>query len=239
MSTSASQSTILLDLDGTLSDSRPGIAGCFRYMLGELGHDPAAAGDLTWAVGPPIAVSIGRLLAQYGDDRVDQGLTIYRARYSEVGLYDCTVYAGVREMLDALRDAGWVMCIATSKRRDFAERVMDHLDLRGYVRAVYGAEPGGGLDAKQDLLAHILAREGFAPEQTVMLGDRLHDIHAAQVNQLRSIGALWGYGGREELVAAGADVIADTPPMVPALAGRSCGSQRRKNVTQMNADQTG
>lgn len=213
-----STQAILLDLDGTLSDSRPGIAGCFRYMLGELGHDPAAAGDLTWAVGPPIGVSIGRLLARYGDDRVDQGLTIYRARYSDVGLYDCTVYAGVREMLDALRDAGWTMCIATSKRRDFAERVMDHLALRGYVRAVYGAEPGGGLDHKQDLLAHILSREGFAPSRTVMLGDRLHDIDAARANDLRSIGALWGYGGRTELEEAGAAAIAELPRDVPALA---------------------
>ncbi len=208
---------ILLDLDGTLSDSRPGIAACFRYMLGELGHDPAAAGDLTWAVGPPIGVSIAKLLARYGDDRVDQGLTIYRARYSEVAIYDCTVYPGVRELLDALREAGWVMCIATSKRRDFAERVMDHLTLRDYVRAVYGAEPSGGLDNKQDLLAHILAREGLEPARTVMLGDRLHDIHAAQANQLRSIGALWGYGGRAELEEAGADAIAETPQAVPNL----------------------
>ena len=187
-------------------------------MLGELGHDPAAAGDLTWAVGPPIGVSIGRLLTQYGDDRVDRGVTIYRARYSKVGLYDCTVYAGVREMLDALREAGWTMCIATSKRRDFAERVMDHLALREYVRAVYGAEPEGGLDHKQDLLAHILAREGFAPGGTVMLGDRLHDIDAARANDLRSIGALWGYGGRAELEEAGAGAIAEVPQDVPALA---------------------
>lgn len=210
---------VLLDLDGTLSDSRPGIAACFQFMLGELGHDAAAAGDLTWAVGPPIGVSIAKLLAQYGDDRVDQGLTVYRARYSEVAIYDCTVYPGVVAMLEALRDAGHVMCIATSKRRDFAERVMDHLGLRGFVRGVYGAEPGGGLDNKQDLLAYILGHEGFVSGDTVMLGDRLHDIHAAQVNGLRSIGALWGYGGREELVAAGADAIAEAPAMVPGLVG--------------------
>jgi phosphoglycolate phosphatase len=208
---------VLLDLDGTLSDSRPGIAGCFRYMLAELGHDAAAAGDLTWAVGPPIAVSVAKLLAQYGDERIDQGLAVYRARYSTVAIYDCTVYAGVPEMLDALHDAGRVLCIATSKRRDFAERVIDHLGLRTHLHAVYGAEPGGGLDNKDDLLAHILRREGFSPTETVMLGDRLHDIHAARANRVRSIGAAWGYGGRAELEAAGADAIAEVPPAVPGL----------------------
>ncbi|MDR3535963.1 MAG: HAD hydrolase-like protein [Acetobacteraceae bacterium] len=211
------EQAVLLDLDGTLADSRPGIEACFRHMLTELGHDPTTAGDLTWAVGPPIAVSIGRMLALYGDDRVDLGLTSYRARYTTVGIYECTIFAGVVGMLDALRDAGCVMCIATSKRRDFAERVIDYLELRPYVRAVYGALPAGGLDAKADLLAHILSHESFDPADTVMIGDRLHDVHAAQANRLRSIGALWGYGGREELEAAGADAIAGSPLDVPGL----------------------
>lgn len=214
---SDSSRAVLLDLDGTLADSRPGIEACFRHMVTELGHDAGAAGDLSWAVGPPIAVSIARLLGQYGDQRVEEGLAIYRARYSSVGIYDCTVFPGVVAMLDALSAAGHVMCIATSKRRDFAERVMDYLKLRPYVRGVYGAEPGGGLDAKTDLLAHILARETFSPATTVMLGDRYHDIHAAQANRLRSIGALWGYGGRAELEEARADALAAAPAEVAGL----------------------
>ena len=208
---------VLLDLDGTLSDSRPGIAACFRYMLGELGHDPATAGDLTWAVGPPIAVSVARLLAQYDDTRVDHAVAVYRRQYSDVAIYDCTVYPGVLGMLAALRNAGHVMCISTSKRRDFAERVIDHLGLRAYLRTVYGAEPGGGLDNKDDLLAYVLRHEGFSPTDTVMLGDRVHDIHAARANRLGSIGAAWGYGGRAELEAAGADAIAALPQDVPAV----------------------
>ena len=205
---------VLLDLDGTLSDSKPGIAGSFRYTVGQMGHDPEAAGDLTWAVGPPIAVSMTRLLKQYGDDRVDEAVGIYRARYSEVGIYDCTVYAGVVGMLDGLRDAGLTMYIATSKRRDFADRVIDHLLLRSYVRGVYGALPGGGLDEKQDLLAHILSVEKIV---AVMIGDRLHDMHAARHNDIRGIGVLWGYGGHDELMAAGADAVAAQPDEVVRL----------------------
>jgi len=208
---------VLLDLDGTLSDSRPGIAACFRHTLMELGHDPAAAGDLTWAVGPPIAVSLARLLAPYGDRRVDEALQIYRAQYSAVGIYDCAVFPGVMAMLEGLRAAGLTLCVATSKRRDFAERVMDHLDLRTYVRAVYGALPEGGLDAKSDLLAYIMGAEGFAAADCVMLGDRLHDIEAAAANAIRSIGALWGYGGRAELEESGSGSIAEQPEDVVAL----------------------
>jgi phosphoglycolate phosphatase len=208
---------VLLDLDGTLADSRPGIEACFRHMLAELGHDPAAAGDLRFAVGPPIAVSVRTLLGRYGDDRVDLGLSTYRERYSTVGLYECSVFPGIAGMLAALKDAGRALCVATSKRRDFADRVVDHLGLRPYLPKVYGALPGGGLDDKKDLLAEILRVEGFDAATTTMVGDRLHDIHAAQVNALRSIGVLWGYGGQVELQKAGADVIVSMPADVVGL----------------------
>jgi phosphoglycolate phosphatase len=208
---------VLLDLDGTLADSRPGIEACFRYMLAELGHDPAVVGDVTWAVGPPIAVSIARLLEKYGDDRVEFGVTTYRARYTSVAIYQCSVFPGVPEMLTALTDAGRTLCVATSKRRDFAERVVDYLGLRRYLPKVYGALPGGGLDAKQDLLAEILRVERYDPATTIMVGDRLHDIHAAQANGLRSIGVLWGYGGQAELQEAGADFLAATPAELLSL----------------------
>jgi phosphoglycolate phosphatase len=211
---------VLLDLDGTLSDSRPGIVACFRHTLQELGHDPDAAGDLTWAVGPPIAVSLQRMIAPFGDDRVELALTVYRERYSQVGIYDCSVYPGVVAMLNGLRDTGHTLCIATSKRRDFAERVIDYLGMRGYLRGVYGAIPGGALDRKQDLLVHILAAEQLADATCVMLGDRFHDIEAAKANAMRSIGALWGYGGRAELEQAGADAIAAIPDEVVTLVTR-------------------
>jgi phosphoglycolate phosphatase len=206
--------TVLLDLDGTIADSRPGIEASFRFMLAELGHDPAAVGDLSWAVGPPIAVSIGTLLGNYGDGRVELGLTTYRARYSAAGLYDCAIYPGVAAMLEALRDAGRTLCVATSKRRDFAERVVDFLGLHAFLPTVYGALPGGGLDDKKDMIAELLRVEGYNPATTIMVGDRMHDIRAARANGLQSVGVLWGYGGEAELREAGADWLAASPAEV-------------------------
>jgi phosphoglycolate phosphatase len=209
---------VLLDLDGTLADSRPGIEASLRFMLAEMGHDPRVAGDVTWAVGPPIAWSIGTLLAKYNDTRAEDGIRIYRARYSEVGLYDCTAFPGIPEMLAALHATGRPLCLATSKRRDFAERVVEYLGFSQYIPTVYGALPGGGLDDKKDMLRELLRVEGYDPAGTVMVGDRLHDIEAAKANNLRSIGVLWGYGGREELERVGADRIAATPADVVELA---------------------
>lgn len=205
---------VLLDLDGTLADSRGGIERCFKFMLAQLGHDAETAGDLTALVGPPIAVSVQTLLARFGDDRVDLGLTTYRAHYSEVALYDVAPFPGVQDMLAALRATGRPLCVATSKRRDFAERVVEYLGFQAFLPTVYGALPGGGLDDKKDMIAELLRVEEYDPAQTIMVGDRYHDIHAAQANGLRSIGVLWGYGGEKELREAGADVLVAAPAEV-------------------------
>ncbi|HVZ09202.1 HAD hydrolase-like protein [Rhodopila sp.] len=208
---------ILLDLDGTLADSRAGIEGCFKFMLSALGHDPATAGDLTELVGPPIAVSIRTLLGRYGDDRIDLGLRTYRAHYSEVALYDVAAFPGIGDMLATLRASGRRLCVATAKRRDFAERVVAYLGFSEMLPTVYGALPGGGLDDKKDLIAELLRAEGYDPAGTIMVGDRHHDIHAAQANGLRAIGVLWGYGGEAELRRAGADMLANAPVDVARL----------------------
>jgi phosphoglycolate phosphatase len=126
------------------------------------------------------------------------------------------VFPGIPEALVALTEAGLSLCVATSKRRDFADRVVDYLGLRSYLPKVYGALPGGGLDDKKDLLAEILRVEGYVSSTTTMVGDRLHDIHAAQANTLRSIGVLWGYGGQAELEEAGADLIVAEPAEIAA-----------------------
>lgn len=208
---------VLLDLDGTLADSRPGIVASLQLTLAAMGHDPAAAGDLTWAVGPPIGMAIETLLKMFDDDRVAKGVAVYRARYSEVGLYDCIAYPGVAEMLTALVSVEHTLCLATSKRRDFAQRVLNYLGFQRFIPTVYGALPEGGLDDKKDLLAELLRVEGYDAAKAVMVGDRLHDIHAAKANGLRSIGVLWGYGGDAELKGAGADALAATPADVPRL----------------------
>ncbi len=186
-------------------------------MLTELGHDPGVLDDLSWAVGPPIGVSVGTLLEKYGDDRVELGLATYRARYSAVGIYECAVYPGIPQMLAALKDSGRTLCVATSKRRDFAERVVEFLGLRKFLPTIYGALPGGGLDDKKDMIAELLRVEGYDQAATIMVGDRMHDIRAAKANGLQSVGALWGYGGEAELRDAGAEWLAATPEDVVGL----------------------
>ncbi len=208
---------ILLDLDGTLIDSRPGIAASCEAALRALGHTPDPSFDVTPLIGPPLPQVISRLLERYGDDRVDAGIAAYRAHYGEVGLHQAAVYPGI---VDALRllSARATCCVVTSKRSLYAVRIIGGLGLADRFRGIYGTEPDGSLDDKADLIGAVLRTEGLAARDTVMVGDRSHDMVGARANFVRPVGVLWGYGSRTELEAAGADALLAAPADLVALA---------------------
>jgi phosphoglycolate phosphatase len=208
---------ILLDLDGTLIDSRPGIAASCEAALRALGHAPDPSFDVTPLIGPPLPQVISRLLERYGDDRVDAGIAAYRAHYGEVGLHQAAVYPGI---VDALRllSARATCFVVTSKRSLYAVRIIGGLGLADRFRGIYGTEPDGSLDDKADLIAAVLRTEGLAARDTAMVGDRSHDMVGARANFVRPVGVLWGYGSRTELEAAGADALLAAPADLVALA---------------------
>jgi phosphoglycolate phosphatase len=201
---------ILLDLDGTLIDSRPGIAASCEAALRALGHTPDPSFDITPLIGPPLPQVISRALERYGDDRVEAGVAAYRAHYGEIGLHQATIYPGIADALRLLSARAHCF-VVTSKRSVFARRIVDSLGLAAWFRGVYGTEPDGSLDDKRDLIAAVLRMEALTAGDTVMVGDRSHDIIGASANGLRGIGVLWGYGSREELAAAGADALLQKP----------------------------
>ena len=196
---------LLLDLDGTLVDPAPGILGCVRHALAAFGVFPPEAEDLRWVIGPPIRQTFGQLLDGRGD--VEEAVRLYRERYSEWGLYQAAVYPGVAEALAGHVALGTRLVLCTSKARVFAARVVDHFGLAQLLSGVYGAELDGRFEDKAELIAHILQVENLRPQDCCMVGDRKHDVIAAARHGIPTIGVLWGYGGREELEAAGAAML--------------------------------
>jgi phosphoglycolate phosphatase len=149
------------------------------------------------------------LLQAYGDDRLEQAVLAYRRHYGDSGLFGSEPYPGIRDALHEMRRAGLRIYLATSKREVFARRILDHLELATYFDGIYGSVPGGALDHKPELLAHIVSERDLDVSQSLMVGDRRHDIAGAHAVHMRGLGVLWGYGGRDELEAAGADRLAE------------------------------
>jgi phosphoglycolate phosphatase len=201
--------SVLLDLDGTLVDSRPGIVASCSAALRALGHDPGNAPDIT--IGPPLEDILRTLLAAYGDGRIDEAAVAYREHYGETGLLESEPYPGIGVAIEDMRRAGLRIYLATSKREVFARRILENLNLAAHFDGIYGSVPGGGLDHKPELLAHILAEQDISASHSLMVGDRRHDIIGAHAVKMRSLGVLWGYGSRDELEPAGADQLVPRP----------------------------
>ena len=207
--------SVLLDLDGTLIDSDPGISASCLAALRALGHEPDENIDIKRFIGPPLEDVMQILLRSYGDDRVGEAVTAYRQHYGESGYLGSQPYPGIGQSLEEMKQTGLRLYLATSKRALFASRILDHLKFATYFDGIYGSVPGGELDHKPELLAHILSEHRLSPSHSLMVGDRRHDIFGAHAVGMRGLGVLWGFGTRDELETAGADQLVDSPAHLP------------------------
>lgn len=212
------RATLLFDLDGTLTDNYAGISRSILHALAALGATIPDKHGLRACVGPPLRRSFARFLATEDHAGIERALALYRERYAVEGWRENEVYAGVDAALAALAARGHRMLLCTSKPRVYAQQIITHFGLAPYIERVYGAELGGRFDDKVELMGELIALEKLDPARCVMIGDRAQDMHAANAHGVDTLGALWGYGSREELVAAGARaLIGDPGELVAAL----------------------
>ena len=208
---------VFFDLDGTLTDPKPGITECIRHALGGLGRTPPPADELLWCIGPPLSASFATLLETTDDTLIARSLALYRERFGTVGLYENAVYPGIPEAVAAVRAAGFATFVATSKPHVYARRIVEHFGLDTLFDGVYGSEMDGTRVEKADLIAYALAEERLAAGRVLMIGDRQHDMIGARRCGVRAIGVSYGYGSEAELRAHGAEAIAHAPAAIPSL----------------------
>jgi phosphoglycolate phosphatase len=208
---------IYFDLDGTLTDPRPGITRSIQYALRKLDRAAPSEDELTWCIGPPLHASLKKLVGT--DDLADKALSLYRERFADIGLFENEVYPGIEDTLSVLARSGRRLFVATSKPGVYAERIIDHFKLRVYFERVFGTELDGRRSDKSDLLGHALQTTGVDPSQAMMIGDRSHDMIGARNNGMTAVGVLYGYGSKEELLDAGAHHICATPQRLLDHAG--------------------
>jgi phosphoglycolate phosphatase len=197
---------VYFDLDGTLTDPKPGITRSIRYALERLDQDAPPEDALTWCIGPPLRISFVTLV---GEANADRAMTFYRERFGETGLYENALYPGILELLEQL--SGRPLFLATSKPHVFAERILDHFGIFRHFTQIFGSELDGQRADKSELLAHALRQTRSLPSRSVMIGDREHDIHGARANGMQGWGVLYGYGSPSELKKAGAERVFTSP----------------------------
>lgn len=209
---------VLLDLDGTLTDSYPGIAASVRVAFTELGLAVPDDDALRLFVGPPLAESFPS--SGVPAHRVPDAIAAYRGYFRRTGMWENSVYAGIPEQLGALRDAGVRLAVATSKPEVFAGPICERLGLAPFLDGVFGAPLDHVPSSKATVVAAAL--DALRPAGAVlMVGDREHDVHGARTHDVDCLGVAWGYAQPGELATAGAvDVVPEVGRLASAVLSR-------------------
>ena len=213
---------IFFDLDGTLTDSGPGIMNGFAYAIEKMGGKVSDPAELRQFVGPPLKDSFERKLG-YSPEDSEKAIAFYREYYNDMdGRLQNSVYPGVEEMLAGLKAAGKKLIVATSKGAHGTEIVLEHFALHSYFDFVAAANDTDR-QSKTEVLRYAVQMCGVGDiRKAVMVGDRENDMTAAKNLGMDSIGVLYGYGDRKELTDAGAVLLAASAEEVGnlILAGR-------------------
>lgn len=200
---------VLFDLDGTLSDSAPGILSALRYAFAQNGVTQLGAEHERVLLGPPFYQSLPPIV---GADRLDAVIASYREFYGSTGMFDTVAYDGVAEVLAWLRERGVRLAVATSKPEHYAVPIVEHLGFSDDFVTICGDTLDGARGSKALVVGEALTRlDNPDPSEVLMVGDREHDVLGARAHGIACIGAGWGYGGPDELAAAGAIAEFGTP----------------------------
>jgi phosphoglycolate phosphatase len=206
----------VFDLDGTISDPAVGIGRSVNYALQHFGYPAIPECEVPGLIGPPLDETFRSIIEDASPQRVAALVSRYRERYAEIGFSENVIYPGIPEALHALVQAGIVLGVCTSKRADFADRILRLFGIREHFRFISGGDIG---ISKREQLGALLANESI-DTSFIMVGDRAIDILAASANGLAAIGVLWGHGSLAELRAASPDLLVEFPH---ELVERVCG----------------
>lgn len=204
---------VYFDLDGTLSDSAPGIYNGIRYAQKKFGLREMTQAELQYCVGPPMPDSFMKI---WGIDREtgEKVLAAYREYYAPKGIFENSLYPGVKEALEELKKNGTECGICSAKPEKMVFTVLEHFGIREYFSVIRGADITVAYPGKAEVLKSLIQKN---PAQSIMVGDRASDISGAHGAGITAIGAAWGYGGKDELLNAHADIIASAPAELPGI----------------------
>ncbi len=208
---------VLFDLDGTLTDPKEGITKCVKKALSYFGIE-RECDELTEFIGPPLKEHFMEY-ASLDDKEGTKAVELYRERYAPVGVFENRIYDGIIDMLKALKAQGKVLSVATSKPTVFSEQICQRFGISPYISCLSGSELDGTNTDKAAVIRIAMERLGADKDNTVMVGDRIHDFLGAQKNGIPFVGVSYGYAAEGEFDGTSAPVAASPDELKEILLG--------------------
>lgn len=198
---------VLFDFDGTVYDTVEGITKSVQYALAKHGI-ASELSELRCFAGPPL---VDKFMEVYSvtEEQAQQLVVDYRERYRPIGLLECQLFAGMKELLIKLREKGIKTAITTMKPQEMAEMLLEREGMIPLFDAIYGSTLSQNI-TKQKLVEMAMDTLGANKAETILVGDTKYDIHGAHQAGVAAVGVRYGYAAENELEDAGADFIVDT-----------------------------
>ena len=199
---------VIFDFDGTLCDTGVGVKKSAKYALDAFNISAPEWEELDFFIGPPLLVTFQERFEQSAAD-AERLVKKYRERYTNIGLYESEFYDGIAQLLQRLKNDGILLGIASSKPINYVEELLIKADLRDMFDCVSAVSFNADCESKQNIIDRCLGELGVEPSEALMVGDRFYDIDGARECGVDSVGVLWGFGTKFELIESGAKYIID------------------------------
>lgn len=201
---------VLFDLDGTLSQSAPGIRRCIELTMEKMGKEAPDLSDYSRYIGPPLITTFQKLCG-LNIEEAQVALGIYLDYYDTEGEPRNSLFEGTRHMLIRLRESNAKLAVCTSKNEVSARNVCDFLGITELLDALCGSDHSTGRREKEEIIPYAMETLGAKPtDKVVMIGDTHFDAKGAAHNGIDFIGVSYGYGKDEDMIAEGAKVFAQS-----------------------------
>ena len=208
---------ILFDLDGTLIDSSEGITKSTQYALAHYGIIENDLSKFYKFIGPPLVASFKKYY-DFSEEQAVEAVAVYRERYNKIGLFECSLYPGVRECIEKLKAQGYLIGMASSKPEVSCCRILEHFGILELFDDVVGATFDGRIDTKEEVLNEVMCRWSDVPkDEMCLIGDTMFDVEGANQVGIRTVAVNFGFGNVQEMVEAGAVAVCDGMEKLPEI----------------------
>lgn len=202
---------IFFDFDGTLVNTEEGIVNGVHFAFDKAGVARVSDAEISKLIGLPIANMFEIFFDTKDETRVADGVKWFREYYARQGVFESRLYDGTKDMLQQLKDSGFVLDVVSSKPAKFIEMLLSRLEISQFFTNVSGTGLSVRDLTKSERMKNFIDDFGLNTQGTIMVGDSIQDVIAANSNDVRCIGVTYGFGTKEDLLGTGAWKLASSP----------------------------
>ena len=195
---------IFFDFDGTIVDCKKFQIERLKDVFKKYKVDISTIDFLT-LIGPPLYNTFSKYISK---DKANEALQYYNNTFDANNINNIQLFAGVKQMLNALKKQGFILCLTSLQLYSVVKPELDYLNILNCFNNVYCDDVTKAYKSKVDLIADVINNNNIDKNQVVVVGDTINDVIGGVQNNIYTIGVNWGYGNIDKTQV---DAVVNTP----------------------------